>query len=71
MLSQRARTFIKDVLLVGAVFAALSGAYFGFAVAERYRALTGAYIAQSEQLISILQQNQGVPNAEDQQGDGQ
>ncbi len=60
-MSEKARSFFRDVLLVGVVFAALSGAYVGFAYAERYRALTGAYIAQSEQLISILQQQ--VPEA--------
>ncbi len=60
-MSEKARSFFKDVLLVGGVFAALSGAYLGLAVAERYRALTSAYIAQSEQLISILQQQ--VPEA--------
>ena len=57
-MSEKARSFFKDVLLVGGVFAALSGAYLGFAYAERYRALTGAYIAQSEQLIGILNQQQ-------------
>ena len=55
-MSEKARSFFKDVLLVAGVFAALSGAYVGFAYAERYRALTGAYIAQSEQLISMLKQ---------------
>ena len=53
-MSDKARSFFKDVLLVAGVFAALSGAYIGFAYAERYRALTGAYLAQSEKLISIL-----------------
>ena len=53
-MSEKARSFFKDILLVAGVFAALSGAYVGFAYAERYRALTGAYIAQSERLISIL-----------------
>ena len=63
-MSEKARSFFKDVLLVGGMFAALSGAYIGFAYAERYRALTGAHIVQSEQLLgfslalekSILQQ---------------
>lgn len=54
MLSGRFKAILTDVLLVGGVFAVLSGAYVGFAYAERYRALTGAYIAQSERLISIL-----------------
>jgi capsular polysaccharide biosynthesis protein len=58
MLQEKTRGFIKDVLLVSAVFATLSGAYLTFAVAERYRALTRAYIAQSEQLIQVLQQSQ-------------
>ncbi len=53
-MSEKARSFFRDVLLVGVVFAALSGAYVGFAYAERYRALTAAYIVQSEQLITIL-----------------
>ena len=53
-MSEKARSFFKDILLVGVVFAALSGAYVGFAYAERYRALTAAYIAQSQQLITIL-----------------
>ena len=55
-MSEKARSFFKDILLVAGVFAALSGAYVGFAYAERYRALTGAYIAQSERLMSILNQ---------------
>ena len=55
-MSEKARSFFKDILLVAGVFAALSGAYVGLAYAERYRALTGAYLAQSEQLISILSQ---------------
>ncbi len=53
-MSEKARSFFKDILLVAGVFAALSGAYVGLAYAERYRALTGAYIAQSEQLAIIL-----------------
>ena len=53
-MSEKARSFFKDILLVGGVFAVLSGAYVGFAYAERYRALTSAYIVQSEQLIGIL-----------------
>jgi hypothetical protein len=57
-MSQKARQLFKDVLLVGAVFAALSGSYLGFAVAERYRALTNAYVAQSVELVRILQQQQ-------------
>jgi len=56
MLSQKARGLLKDVLLVGLVFAAMSGAYLGFGYAERYRALTQAYLAQSEALIQILNQ---------------
>ncbi|KKL13642.1 hypothetical protein LCGC14_2523730 [marine sediment metagenome] len=55
-MSEKARSFFKDVLLVAGVFTVLSGAYVGFAYAERYRALTGAYIAQSEKLMSILSQ---------------
>lgn len=55
-MSEKARSFFKDVLLVAGVFAALSGAYVGFAYAERYRALTSAYMVQSERLISILNQ---------------
>ena len=62
MLSQKARTITKDVLLVSMVFLALSGAYYTFAVAERFRALSAAYIVQSEQLITILnQQAQKAP----------
>ena len=56
MLSQKARSIAKDFLLVSLVFAALSGAYYTFAVTERFRALTAAYITQSEQLIVILNQ---------------
>ena len=59
-MSEKARSFFKDILLVGGVFAVLSGAYVGFAYAERYRALTGAYIMQSEQLISILERQEPV-----------
>ena len=58
MLSGRFVSLLKDVLLVSAVFAALSGAYLGLAVAERYRALTQAYIAQSEQIIKVIQGSQ-------------
>jgi hypothetical protein len=54
---EKARSFFKDVLLVGGVFAVLSGAYAGFAYAERYRALTGAYIVQSEKIIGFLHQH--------------
>lgn len=53
-MSEKARSFFKDILLVGGVFAVLSGAYIGFAYAERYRALTRAYIVQSEQIAEIL-----------------
>jgi hypothetical protein len=63
MLSVKARAILKDVLLVGAVFAVISGAYFGLAVAERYRALTQAYIAQSQQLIQILERENGKAQA--------
>ncbi len=64
MLSGRFKAILKDVLLVSSVFALLTGSYYGFAVAERYRALTRAYIAQSEQLIEVLQQNRSKPNVE-------
>ena len=63
-MSEKARSFFKDILLVAGVFAVLSGAYVGFAYAERYRALTGAYLAQSEQLISILNAQQAAPTEE-------
>ena len=53
-MSEKARSFFKDILLVGMVFAVLSGAYVGFAYAERWRALTRAYITQSEQIATIL-----------------
>jgi len=53
-MSEKARSFFKDILLVGMVFAALSGAYVGFGYAERYRALTRAYIMQSEQIAEIF-----------------
>ena len=56
MLSDKARSVLKDVLVVSLVFAAMSGFYIGFAYAERYRALTQAYIAQSQQIIRILEQ---------------
>ena len=56
MLSQKARGIAKDFLLVSLVFLALSGAYYTFAVAERFRALTTAYLVQAEQLIVILNQ---------------
>ena len=59
-MSEKARSFFKDILLVGAVFAVLSGAYVGFAYGERYRQMTKAYYAQAEQLLLILQaQNEG------------
>ena len=63
-MSKKARSFFKDVLLVGGVFAVLSGAYVGFAYAERYRALTSAYIVQSKQLIGILNQQAPVVKEE-------
>jgi len=63
-MSAQLKAILKDVLLVGSVFAVLSGAYLGFAVAERYRALTAAYIAQSNELIQILQQNQRSANVQ-------
>ena len=65
MLSGRFKAVLKDVLLVSSVFALLTGSYFGFAVVERYRALTRAYIAQSEQLIEVLQKNRRVPNVDE------
>jgi capsular polysaccharide biosynthesis protein len=66
LLSDKFKSLVKDVLLVSLVFVSISGAYYGFAVAERYRALTQAYIAQSEQLIKVLQ-NQGSGNAQETQ----
>ena len=63
-MSEKARSFFKDVLLVGGVFAVLSGAYIGFAYAERYRALTSAYIVQSERLIGILNRQAPVVQEE-------
>lgn len=56
MLSQKARGLVKDVLFMSLVAAAMSGFYLGFAYAERYRALTQAYLVQSEALIQILNQ---------------
>lgn len=66
MLSQKTRSFLKDVLLVAAVFATMTGTYFGFAVTERYRTLTKAYIVQSEYLVNILK-NQGATNGQESQ----
>ncbi len=64
-MSEKARSFFKDILLVGVVFAALSGAYVGFAYAERYRALTQAYVLQADELLKILQnQNSRAPQGE-------
>ena len=67
MLSQKARSLLKDVLLVSLVFTALSGAYYGFAQAERLRAATKAHMIQDEALILILNQQaqkaQPAPNA--------
>lgn len=54
-MSNKLRQVLKDVLLVAAVFAAISGAYYGFAVVERYRGLTRAYLKQAEQISQILQ----------------
>jgi hypothetical protein len=65
MLSQKTRSFLKDMLFVSVCFAVLSGAYFGFAVAERYRALTQAYLRQAAQIEQILSNAQGVPNAQE------
>ena len=61
-MSDKARSFFKDILLVGAVFAALSGSYVGFAYAERYRALTKAYIQQSQAIIKIIEGSTSVPS---------
>ena len=55
MLSDKAKSLLKDVLVVSSLFATLSGAYLGFAVAERYRALTQAHIAQSQEILRVLQ----------------
>ncbi len=66
-MSEKARSFFKDFLLVGGVFAVLSGAYVGFAVAERYRALTEAYIVTSERLIVIL--NHQAPQVQEPTGE--
>lgn len=63
-MSEKARSFFRDVLLVGGIFAVLSGAYAGFAFAERYRALTEAYIVTSEQLIGILNRQMPQPEGE-------
>lgn len=57
ILSQAGKSVVKDILMVSLVFAALTGAYLGFAVAERYRALTAAYLVQSQQIMEIIQQN--------------
>ena len=65
-MSQKARQLFKDILLVGGVFAVLSGTYIGFAYAERYRALSTAYIVQSEKLIEVLNQ-QRQPTAQPEQ----
>ena len=59
MLSAKTRYVLKDIAVIGAIFASMSGAYFGFAAVERYRALTQAYIAQSVQLIQILERQNG------------
>lgn len=67
MLSEKFKAILKDVLLVGAVFAVLSGSYYGFAVAERYRALTQAYIAQSEQIIDVLQRSRNAQRKDEAQ----
>ena len=63
-MSEKARSFFKDILLVGVVFAALSGAYVGFAYAERYRALTQAYMLQAGELMKILQNQNPQPQGE-------
>lgn len=55
MLSDKARRSIKDFLVIAFVFLFISGAYLGFAVAERYRAFTALHIAQSQEIIKILQ----------------
>jgi hypothetical protein len=65
MLSQKTRSFLKDMLFVSVCFAVLSGAYFGFALVERYRALTQAYLRQAAQIEQILSNSQGVPNAQE------
>jgi hypothetical protein len=64
MLAEKTRSFVKDALLVSAVFATITGAYLGFAVAERYRGLTRAYIAQSQALINVLETQNGQSQQE-------
>ena len=55
-MSEQARRILKDVAILGVLLAALSSAYYMFVIAERYRALTQAYIQQSQQILVILQQ---------------
>jgi hypothetical protein len=52
------RERLKDALLVTAVFALISGAYFGFAVTERYRGFTKAHLEQTEALLELIQSQQ-------------
>jgi len=66
-MSEQARRILKDVAILGVLLAALSSAYYMFVIAERYRALTQAYITQSQQILVILQQQaerEGPPEQE-------
>ena len=64
-MSDKARSLFKDILLVGVVFAALSGAYLGFAYVERFRASTAAHKLQDDALIAILNQQAQKASAPD------
>ena len=70
-MSEQARRILKDVAILGVLLAALSSAYYMFVIAERYRALTQAYITQSQQILVILQQQaerEGPPEQEERPG---
>jgi len=54
VLSEQARRILKDIAIVSVFMVAMSSAYYVFAMAERYRGLTQAYLAQAQQLMTIL-----------------
>lgn len=60
-MSAKARQIFKDVLLVSAVFAAITGAYVGFAYAERYRSATKYHEQFDQEMIRILKQQGQQP----------
>lgn len=54
MLSERVKAIFKEALIVSSVLATVAVFYYGFAVVERYRAMTKAHIEQSQALLELI-----------------